>query len=67
MISTLVLSPAGLESLHLANGEERGFVAPPAFTFGNPLMATEKATRETRGPKWRAGAENGIAIFGIGW
>ena len=51
MISTLVLSPAGLESLHLANGEERGFVAPPAFTFGNPLMATEKATREKREPK----------------
>ena len=51
MISTLVLSPAGLESLHLANGEERGFVAPPAFTFGNPLMVPEKATRETRKPK----------------
>ena len=50
MISTLVLSPAGLESLHLANGEERGFVAP-AFTFGDPLMATEKATREKREPK----------------
>ena len=57
MISTLVLSPAGLESLHLANGEERGFVAPPAFTFGNPLMEPEKATRETREPKSRAAGQ----------